>query len=164
MFLKSKKFWIKFCILLSYIISYGVPVFVAYLIARNSFIRTYVISAEVSLSFIGFVVFASFFAMFLLLKITIKLIKSKASIGKTVFFMIMVLSIVALFIVLTIKAYNITYLIEADIITFFIRVRELLTKIKNALIGYGACLLVSNILKIIAIALDKEYVRELGWI
>lgn len=151
-------------IAMSYIASYIAPIFILYMYTRDRFIKNVIIGERYSLSFIGFVIVSSVFAISLLIKLSIKFIKAKPSISKYIYFTSVwfIFIVGALYIIL--KMYNFTYYIEENVISFFTEFRDALETIKNGIYIFAICISSSTIFKIIALSVDKEYVHKLNWL
>lgn len=161
---KSKKFWVVFNIVMSYIMMYGAPIIILFIYTQDKFFREKLVGMRFSLQFIGFVVVTLVLMALLIFKLTIKMIKSKPSIFKYIFIMLVWLAVLSLPIYLIYKLYEFTFIIESNTESFFNAMRVFISKVKNSLYVFGGCVVVSTAFKISALAIDKEYVHELDWL
>ncbi len=143
---------------------YGAPVFILYVYAKGSFVREVVLQSRFTLSFIGFAIVSIIFTLALVVKIVVVLIKTKPSIGKYIFFILLWSIIIGVMIVGLYKFRDLMYLAEENSASFFDTVRSIVMKIKNSLIVLLGCIITGNIFKIIALSIDKDYVTKLGWL
>lgn len=161
---KSKKLWVIVNIVLSYVAMYGAPIFILYWYTRDKFFRETIVDSRYSLQFIGFVAITIIFLLALLIKVGIKVIKSKPSIGKYVFTTLLWFAVLVGPLYLVYKLYNFTFVIEENTLSFFNSMREFIIKVKNSIWIFMGCIGASSIFKFIALIIDKEYVRKLDWL
>lgn len=161
---RSKKTWVIFNIIMSYVMSYVAPIFILYMYMRDRFFKEVVIGSRYTLSFLGFMIVSIVVLLVLLVKILIKAIKSKPSYGK--YIVTTSLALVALFIpfYFLLKLYNFTYLLEVESGQFFDTMRLFIVRVKNSVLIFAGCITMSTVFKFIALTIDKEYVRKLDWL
>jgi len=162
--IKYKKIWCILLITLSYVFAYFLPLLLLYNSMKDSFIRDYVIRKEISWSLIGFITISVVMTIMLVIKICIKLWKASASIGKSLTFGFIKIFIVLFIVYLLIKVYNFTFYVETNALKVLGSIRGFLDVGKQYLIIYSICLFLSTICNVIAIEIDKEYVRSLNWL
>ena len=162
--MKNKRFWAILLIGLSYFFTYFMPIILMYFALRDSFITEYITENRYSLSFLGFVTVSSVLILALLIKLSIKLRKAKASIFKFAMFGIMYIMVVLFVVFVLIKFRNFTFVIEENAITFFTKFRNFLNTAKNYLIVFASCLGLSTLSSIGAILIDKDFVRSIEWL
>lgn len=158
-----KRFWVILCIVMSYVFTYFVPIYLLYLAWRDKFATEYV-TANYSLQFLGFVTFVAIFGLAFMIKILIVLFKSKASIFKHFMLGAINVGVFVGIIYGIIVLREFTYVIETDTIKFFNLFRAFLNSCKNYLVTYAACLGLASISKIAAVIIDREYARSLEWL
>ena len=162
--MKHKRFWAILLIVLSYFFTYFVPIILMYFALRGSFITEYITKRKYSLSFLGFVTVSGMLILALLIKLSIKLRKAKASIFKSAMFGFMHIMVVLFVVFVLIKFRNFTFVIEEDTLAFFSKFRNFLNAAKNYLIIFASCLGLSTLSRIGALLLDKEFVRSIDWL
>ena len=162
--MKNKRFWAILLIGLSYFFTYFMPILLLYFALRDSFVTEFITESRYSLSFLGFVTVSGVLMAALLIKLSIKLRKAKASIFKSAMFGLMHIMIVLFVVFVLIKLRNFTLVIEEDTMTFFTNFRNFLNTTKNYLIIFASCLSASMFSMIGAILLDKEFVRSIEWL
>lgn len=162
--MKKKRFLAILLIGLSYFFTYFMPIILLYFALRDSFVTNYITKSRYSLSFLGFVTVSVVLMSALLIKLSIKLRKAKASIFKFAMFGIMHIMVVLFVVFILIKIRNFTFVIEEDTMTFFIKLRNFLNTAKNYLIIFASCLGASMLSSIGAILVDKEFVRSIEWL
>lgn len=160
---KKKHFWVILLISLSYIITYFVPIILMYFALKDSFISTYIVKKELSLSFIGFVIVSTILGLAFLIKLIAKLIKTRASVFKYIFFGLMTILLLLFFVYILVKINSFTYVIEIDMLGFLNKTRGLLITMRNYLIVFMCCVGASTMCKVGALLIDKEYVKGLEW-
>lgn len=162
--MKHKRFWAILLIVLSYFFTYFMPIILLYFALRDSFVTKYIIESRYSLSFLGFMTVSGVLMLALLIKLSIKLRKAKASIFKSVMFGLMHISVVLFVVFVLIKLRNFTFVIEEDAIAFFTNFRNFLNTAKNYLIIFASCLGLSTLSSIGALLIDKDFVRSIEWL
>jgi len=162
--MKKKRFLAILLIGLSYFFTYFMPIILLYFALRDSFVTNYITKSRYSLSFLGFVTVSVVLMSALLIKLSIKLRKAKASIFKFAMFGIMHIMVVLFVVFILIKIRNFTFVIEEDTVTFFIKLRNFLNTTKNYLIIFASCLGASMLSIIGALLVDKEFVRSIEWL
>jgi hypothetical protein len=156
-----------FCIgliVLGYVFTYLVPIVLLYFSLKESFITTYVTEGKVSLSFIGFVVVSGVASGILLFKLSIKLYNAKASIFKSTILAIIFISITLLVIYILTKLLAFTYVLEQDTVAVIRDFRNFVSVFRKNAVIFCGCLILSAICNIVAIVIDKEYVKSLNWL
>lgn len=162
--MKHKRFWAILLIVLSYFFTYFMPIILLYFALRDSFVTKYIIESRYSLSFLGFMTVSGVLMLALLIKLSIKLRKAKASIFKLVMLGLMHISVVLFVVFVLIKLRNFTFVIEEDTIAFFTKFRNFLNTAKNYLIIFASCLGLSTLSSIGALLIDKDFVRSIEWL
>lgn len=161
---KSTKLWAMICIVCSYILTYLVPILLLYFSLKDDFVREIFVSEKVSWSYIGFVIVASVFMIVFAIKVGGKLVKAGPSIIRYIFFIfVWGISIFAL-IYLLYKLNNFSITLENNVVDYLTVFRGVLHTFQNGLLYFFICIFVSNIFKIIAVVLNKEFVKALNWI
>lgn len=160
----KKKFTIITLITLSYVFTYFAPIVMMYFALRKSFVTKYITKNKYSLSFLGFVTVSSVLIIVLLIRLTIKLAKSEASVFKTLMSSAMSVFVLLFLAFLILKTRDVTYLIEDNSIVFFDSLRHFLTIFKNYVLVFAGLLTLSALSRLAAILIDKEYVRSLNWL
>lgn len=161
---KLKETWVIFSIIMSYVMSYVAPIFIFYIYARDKFFKETIIGPRYTLAFLGFVIVSIIFTLAVLIKIVIKMVKSKPSYTKysIAIFLWLIVLIPVVFVLL--KFHNFIDVIEAASEAFFNGARGFIIKVKNSILIFISCITISNIFKMIAISIDKEYVERLDWL
>ena len=162
--MKNKRFWAILLIGLSYFFTYFMPIILMYFALRDSFVTEHITQSRYSLSFLGFVTVSGVLVLALLIKLSIKLRKAKASIFKYAMFGLMHIMVVLFVVFVLIKFRNFTFIIEEDAIAFFTKFRNFLNTTKNYLIIFASCLAASTFSSIGALLIDKEFVRSIEWL
>ena len=162
--MKHKRFWAILLIVLSYFFTYFMPIILLYFALRDSFVTKYIIESRYSLSFLGFMTVSGVLMLALLIKLSIKLRKAKASIFKLVMLGLMHILVVLFVVFVLIKLRNFTFVIEEDTIAFFTKFRNFLNTAKNYLIIFASCLGLSTLSSIGALLIDKDFVRSIEWL